>query len=112
MAARIRSARRKSDLAFRIGGEEFAVLLTETSVKAGADVANKLRRRIDEEPIVLPAGQTIFPTMSFGVGGPGAATPAVLLAQVDKALYQAKSLGRNCVVVANDGEYPPRALKA
>jgi two-component system cell cycle response regulator len=112
MAARIRSALRKSDLAFRIGGEEFAVLLTETSIKAGADVANKLRRRIDEEPIVLPASQTIFPTMSFGVGGPGAATPAVLLAQVDKALYQAKSLGRNCVVVANDGEYPPRALKA
>jgi diguanylate cyclase (GGDEF)-like protein len=112
MAARIRSALRKSDLAFRIGGEEFAVLLTETSVKAGADVANKLRRRIDEDPVILPSGQTIFPTMSFGVGGPGAPSPAVLLAQVDKALYQAKSLGRNCVVVANEGEYPPRALKA
>lgn len=112
MAARIRSALRKSDLAFRIGGEEFAVLLTETTLKAGADVANKLRRRIDEEPILLPAGQTIFPTMSFGVGGPGASSPAALLAQVDKALYQAKSLGRNCVVVANEGEYPPRAIKA
>lgn len=112
MAARIRSALRKSDLAFRIGGEEFAVLLTETSVKAGIDVANKLRRRIDEDPITLPAGQTIFPTMSFGVGGPGAATPALLLAQVDKALYQAKSLGRNCVVVASEGEYPPRAIRA
>jgi diguanylate cyclase (GGDEF)-like protein len=112
MAARIRSALRKSDLAFRIGGEEFAVLLSETTLKAGAEVANKLRRRIDEDPILLPAGQTIFPTMSFGVGGPGATSPAALLAQVDKALYQAKSLGRNRVVVANDGEYPPRALSA
>ena len=112
MAARIRSALRKSDLAFRIGGEEFAVLLTETSLKAGIDVASKLRRRIDEDPITLPAGQTIFPTMSFGVGGPGAATPTLLLAQVDKALYQAKSLGRNCVVVADEGEYTPRAIKA
>ena len=112
MAARIRSALRKSDLAFRIGGEEFAVLLTETTIKAGVDVANKLRRRIDEDPIMLPAGQTIFPTMSFGVGGPGSSSPAVLLAQVDKALYQAKALGRNCVVVANEGEYPPRAIKA
>ena len=110
MAARIRSALRKSDLAFRIGGEEFAVLLTETTLKAGAEVANKLRRLIDENPVVLPAGQTIFPTMSFGVGGPGAPTPVALLAQVDKALYQAKSLGRNRVVVANEGDSPPRTI--
>jgi diguanylate cyclase (GGDEF)-like protein len=112
MAVRIRSALRKSDLAFRIGGEEFAVLLTETSLKAGAEVGNKLRRCIDDEPLVLPGGQTIFPTMSFGVGGPGAASIPALMAQVDKALYQAKSLGRNRVVVANQGEYPPRPVSA
>ncbi|HJV47939.1 MAG TPA: diguanylate cyclase [Geothrix sp.] len=112
MATRIRSALRKSDLAFRIGGEEFAVLLTETSVRGGAEVANKLRRCIDEDPVILPGGQAIFPTMSFGVGGPGAPTLAALMAQVDKALYQAKSLGRNRVVVANEGEYPPRSLSA
>ena len=112
MAGRIRSGLRKSDLAFRIGGEEFAILLTETSLKAGSEVAEKLRRRIDEDPIVLPSGQTIFPTMSFGVGGSGTCTPGALLAQVDKALYQAKSLGRNCVVLANEGETPPRILSA
>jgi len=112
MAARIRSGLRKSDLAFRIGGEEFAVLLSETSVKAGAEVANKLRHRIDEDPVVVAAGQTVFPTMSFGVGGPGPANPATLLARVDKALYQAKTLGRNRVVVADEGEYPPRPLSA
>ncbi|HEX4845003.1 MAG TPA: diguanylate cyclase [Geothrix sp.] len=110
MAARIRTGLRKSDLAFRIGGEEFAVLLTETSLKAGADVADKLRRRIDEEPMVLPAGQIIFPTMSFGVGGPDAHSPTALLAMVDRALYQAKRLGRNRVVVAGGGEHPPRAV--
>jgi len=48
--------------------------------------------------------------MSFGVGGPGAITLATLMAQVDKALYQAKHLGRNRVVVANQGEYPPRSV--
>jgi diguanylate cyclase (GGDEF)-like protein len=110
LAGSIRSALRKSDLAFRIGGEEFAVLLTETSVKAGAEVAEKLRRLIDEDPVVLTSGQTIFPTMSFGVGGPGAITISTLMAQVDKALYQAKHLGRNRVVVANQGEYPPRSI--
>jgi diguanylate cyclase (GGDEF)-like protein len=110
MAANIRSALRKSDLAFRIGGEEFAVLLTETSLKAGAEVAEKLRRRIDQEPVVLPGGQTIFPTMSFGVGGPGPQNPLALLALVDKALYQAKRLGRNRVVVSDGGESPPRPV--
>lgn len=110
MAARLRSALRKSDLAFRIGGEEFAVLLSETSLKAGSDVANKLRRRIDEEPISLAGGQTIFPTMSFGVGGPGASTPAALLAQVDRALYQAKHEGRNRVVVAEGAAGPARPV--
>jgi diguanylate cyclase (GGDEF)-like protein len=110
LAARLRSALRKSDLAFRIGGEEFAVLLTETSIKAGTEVAEKLRRRIDEDPVVLSSGQTIFPTMSFGVGGPGATTIAALMEQVDKALYQAKHLGRNRVVVANQGENPTRSL--
>jgi len=112
MAQRSRSSLRKSDLAFRIGGEEFAVILTETSLKAGTEVADKLRRRIDEDPIQLSTGQTISPTMSFGVGGPGALTLSALMAQVDKALYQAKRLGRNRVVVANGGEYPPPKVTA
>ncbi|MBK9796046.1 MAG: diguanylate cyclase [Holophagaceae bacterium] len=112
MAERIRSSLRKSDLAFRIGGEEFAVILTETSLKAGTEVADKLRRRIDEDPFQLSTGQTISPTMSFGVGGPGALTLSALMAQVDKALYQAKRLGRNRVVVANGGEYPPPKVTA
>ena len=106
LSARLRTGLRKSDLAFRIGGEEFAVLLTETSLKAGAEVGEKLRNRVDEEPIALPTGQTIFPTMSFGVGGPGATTSSELLSQVDQALYRAKSLGRNRVVVFGGLETP------
>lgn len=106
MAARIRSSLRRSDLAFRIGGEEFAVLLSETTLKAGTEVADKLRCRIDEEPFTLPGGQTIFPSISFGVGGPMDLGPAELVATVDRALYQAKALGRNRVVVAV-GDRPP-----
>ena len=106
MAGRLRAALRKSDLAFRIGGEEFAVLLPETSLKAGTEVADKLRRRIDEEPFLLPGGQAIFPSMSFGVGGPMDLGPAGLVAAVDRALYQAKALGRNRVVVAEGSGLP------
>jgi diguanylate cyclase (GGDEF)-like protein len=110
MAARIRFGLRKSDLAFRIGGEEFAVLLSETSLKAGSEVAEKLRRRIDQEPVILPEGQTIFPTMSFGVAGPGPQNAMALMALVDKALYQAKRLGRNRVVVSDEGKSPARPV--
>ena len=99
LTARMRNSLRKSDLAFRIGGEEFAVLLTETNLKVGESVAEKLRRCIDGEPLVLEGGHTIFPSMSFGVGAPGARRFKDLFMQVDKALYQAKNRGRNCVVV-------------
>ncbi len=106
MASRLRAALRKSDLAFRIGGEEFAVLLPETSLRAGTEVADKLRRRIDEEPFLLPGGQSIFPSMSFGVGGPMELGPTGLVEAVDRALYQAKALGRNRVVVAEGTGIP------
>ncbi len=112
MATQIRSSLRKSDLAFRVGGEEFAVLLNETSLRSGAEVAEKLRQRIDQEPVLLQAGQTIFPTMSFGVVGPGPKDALALLALVDKALYQAKRLGRNRVVVSDERGIPPRPTTA
>lgn len=99
LAQRLRLALRRSDLAFRIGGEEFAVILPETGLQAGTEVAEKLRRRIDQEPLTLDSGQSIFPTMSFGVGVPGAESPAQLFAQVDLALYRAKNGGRNAVEV-------------
>lgn len=100
IAQRFRAGLRRSDLAFRIGGEEFAILLPETGLQAGAEVAEKLRRRIDESPIRLETGQMVFPTMSFGVGGPEAnADPEALFALIDQALYEAKHQGRNRIEV-------------
>jgi diguanylate cyclase (GGDEF)-like protein len=100
LAGRMRGGLRKSDLAFRIGGEEFAILLMETTLQAGAEVAEKLRGRIDANPIVLESGQRVFPTMSFGVGGPEGFAPEALFGAVDQALYAAKNKGRNRVEVA------------
>jgi len=110
LAQRMRQGLRRSDLAFRIGGEEFAVLLTETSIMAGAEVAEKLRRKIDENPIALESGQMVFPTMSFGVGAPDGHTASSIFAAVDKALYVAKHKGRNRIeVLISD---PPGAVTA
>jgi diguanylate cyclase (GGDEF)-like protein len=95
VAQRIATTLRRSDLAFRIGGEEFAIILTESSLHAGAEVAEKVRRRIDEVPVSLESGQNVFPTMSFGLGTPDGADSAALFARVDQALYLAKRKGRN-----------------
>ncbi len=110
LAQRMRQGLRRSDLAFRIGGEEFAVLLTETSIMAGAEVAEKLRRKIDENPIALESGQMVFPTMSFGVGAPDGHTASSIFAAVDKALYVAKHKGRNRIEVLKSD--PPGAVTA
>jgi len=99
VAQRISASLRRSDLAFRIGGEEFAIILTESSLNAGAEVAEKIRRRIDEQPVTLDSGQNVFPTMSFGLGTPDGTDSAALFARVDQALYGAKRKGRNRVEV-------------
>jgi diguanylate cyclase (GGDEF)-like protein len=96
---RIRSSLRRSDLAFRIGGEEFAILLMETSLRAGTDVAEKIRERIEAAPLKVESGQTVFPTMSFGVGAPDGEDAGRLFLRVDEALYLAKHKGRNRVEV-------------
>ncbi|HWQ09252.1 MAG TPA: GGDEF domain-containing protein, partial [Holophaga sp.] len=80
-------------------GEEFAILLMETSLQAGTEVADKLRRRIDENPIHLETGQSILPTVSFGVGAPGDEDAETLVRAVDAALYMAKRKGRNRIEV-------------
>ena len=100
VSQRIRASLRRSDLAFRIGGEEFAILLTETQLSAGLDVADKIRRRIDETPVTLESGQAVFPTMSFGIGKPDGEDAAALFSRVDQALYAAKHKGRNRVEVS------------
>jgi diguanylate cyclase (GGDEF)-like protein len=98
---------RDVDVAGRIGGEEFAVVVPETSAAGAAAVAERLRRSLSKLP--LPAGaDSALVTASFGVAermpGEGGSE---LLRRADAALYQAKREGRNRVVVAApvaDGE--------
>jgi diguanylate cyclase (GGDEF)-like protein len=104
VAQRILASLRRSDLAFRIGGEEFAIILSESGLRAGAEVAEKIRRRIDEAPVTLDSGQNVFPTMSFGIGAPDPGGTATLFARVDQALYVAKRKGRNRIEVLPEAD--------
>ncbi|HEX2269273.1 MAG TPA: diguanylate cyclase [Pyrinomonadaceae bacterium] len=92
----LREETRGIDLAARIGGEEFAVLLVETSQSAGAEVAERLRVAI--KVLETPSGGRI--TASFGVAEcpTDAQTASGILKAADVALYEAKRNGRDRVV--------------
>ncbi|HYY56212.1 MAG TPA: diguanylate cyclase [Pyrinomonadaceae bacterium] len=95
LAKTLQAGTRGIDLAARIGGEEFAVLLTETGFEGGAEVAERLRHAIREEEI--PTVGRI--TASFGVAEfPACAqTGRELLMVADAAMYEAKRQGRDRV---------------
>lgn len=99
----LREGTRGIDLAARIGGEEFAVLLVETSKQGGFEVAERLRAAI--KVLEIPTARRI--TASFGVAEcpTDAHTAAEVLKAADVALYEAKRNGRDRVVAME----PPRS---
>ena len=89
---------REVDTCVRFGGEEIAILLPQTSVTGAVDVADRLRRTLAARPLFFQS-QEIPVTASFGVCAypEAAATHEALLTEADRALYEAKHAGRNCV---------------
>jgi diguanylate cyclase (GGDEF)-like protein len=88
---------RRPDQLGRFGGEEFIVLLPETSLEEAEHVAQRICSEVAKPSGLLPAY-----TVSIGVAAnrPDDAQIDALLARADKALYKAKDAGRNCVAVA------------
>jgi two-component system cell cycle response regulator len=100
-AQRLRKNVRGIDLACRFGGEEFVVVMPDTSAEIAQKVAERIRAEIAMTPFVVGrAGTTVPLTVSVGVSSlkRGADTVLDLLKRADLALYEAKSSGRNRVV--------------
>ncbi|MET3711812.1 diguanylate cyclase (GGDEF)-like protein [Sphingomonas trueperi] len=92
---------RPTDFLGRMGGEEFAVLLPETSAEDAFVAAERLRDAIQRHAFVLPGAAAIKVTSSFGVSSVGSfADVGAWFASVDEMLYEAKSGGRNCTRMA------------
>ena len=96
----IREHVRDDDIAARIGGEEFAVLLAESDTRSATIFAERLRRAI-EATTFQPGGDPQRITVSIGIAPltSGRAARGRLMAAADAALYRAKAEGRNLVRV-------------
>lgn len=91
---------RDVDLMGRVGGEEFAAILPETGGMQAMEVAKRLCQSVANTPIVLDGYEAIHFTVSIGVSSLLKSDNQfdTILNRADKALYQAKQNGRNCVV--------------
>jgi diguanylate cyclase (GGDEF)-like protein len=95
---------RDVDLAARLGGEEFALLLPEVEGRDVVSVAERLRRSLSDRPIASVEGNALSSTASFGVAQYRQGdTGEDLLRLADDALYRAKAEGKNRVCVAREG---------
>jgi len=89
---------RSSDTAFRYGGDEYALLLHDTDLTAGRELAERLRKVVEQNPLVINH-QRISLTVSLGVVCYDNETSASEIVQkADSCLYQAKQNGRNRIV--------------
>jgi diguanylate cyclase (GGDEF)-like protein len=96
----IRRNIRDSDTACRYGGEEFTVLLPETEVESAFIVADRIRKDFEEVTLSPDAGSRVHMTISVGVSSYRADEQATeFLKRVDGAMYDAKSKGKNRVII-------------
>jgi diguanylate cyclase (GGDEF)-like protein len=103
------NAKRSSDIAARFGGEEFAMILPETSDVEALNLAQKIVSCL-EELTISHSGSSVSDhvTMSIGVSTLTPQQPdnsEFLLVSADKALYEAKNCGRNCVKQASSTQH-------
>lgn len=102
-----RECKRDSDMLARIGGEEFALLLPETTLGQANSLAERLRREVVARPLDS-ARQLIPVTVSIGVAVAldDHADFSALMKAADLALYDAKRAGRNRVKCLSPGDFP------
>ncbi|MEA2988890.1 MAG: hypothetical protein QOG83_1601, partial [Alphaproteobacteria bacterium] len=90
--------KRSSDIAARVGGEEFALLLPEASLENACIAAERLRQKVAEHALEADGGAvTVTISIGLSIARDGVAGIAALMKQADVALYDAKHSGRNRV---------------
>jgi len=100
-ASTINHALREQDICGRFGGEEFLIILPETDIEGAFQLANRIRKRIEESEL-LHNGNSIKATISAGVSRFDSRIDSTktLFEMADHALYDAKYSGKNKVIKA------------
>ncbi|MDU0459521.1 MAG: GGDEF domain-containing protein [Geobacteraceae bacterium] len=98
VARRLKNCLRPYDVVGRYGGEEFVVMLPDTSFEQSLLVADRIRNKIRNEPFTVE-GEPLAITVSLGVSGSGEGDRALteIIKRADEALYKAKADGRDRV---------------
>jgi two-component system, cell cycle response regulator len=102
VARLIQNTIRRNDIAGRMGGEEFLIVLPETNQEGALVIAERLRQSCENKLIEVDGQKALRLTMSLGLASWPEASAAIandLVKKADMALYQAKDNGRNCVAV-------------
>jgi len=101
VARRLRESVRQADFLARYGGEEFALVVPGANPQELASIGERLRMQVASSPIQVSPDTWIEVTVSVGTAGypRHGKTPAELITTADRALYAAKSQGRDRVVV-------------
>jgi diguanylate cyclase (GGDEF)-like protein len=100
----VQELKRSGDLVARWGGEEFAILLSNTDFNGAMEIAERIRLKIEDVPVPLPDGSISRITVSIGINSLIPATNDTLedfVRHADMALYTAKREGRNRVFLYN-----------
>jgi two-component system cell cycle response regulator len=115
VADRLQRGLRPVDLLARIGGEEFLAVLPDIGAEEARDAAERLRGAAGAVPVCLAGGASVAQTVSIGVACTAPTTPGAppadvdtLVERADRALYDAKTSGRNRVCSAADAPAAPR----
>ncbi len=99
-SVRLKRNTRGIDLACRLGGEEFVIIMPDTDVARAYQVGERLRACVASDEFPIGDGQSIRVTASVGIGTLERQddTPETIFKRADTALYSAKRRGRNRVV--------------
>ena len=101
IAGLIRECVRPTDLVFRYAGDEFAIILPHTGLEQAANLAEKIRLRVNSQRIEgAEGGRQLSLTIGASEMRPEMRSPEELLGLADRALYQGKEAGRNVVACA------------
>ena len=102
------AALRPHDVFGRLGGEEFASLLPHTSLKDGLDIAERIRSKFEATTMMVDEN-ALAATVSVGVAASTDRALSEMIMAADRALYRAKTKGRNRVECASDAAEPRSA---